>query len=730
MPTDIKPQDKTDRISPSGSKRNEFIRALASKVRQDDMDRQVWKDKQVVAYNARLGLKRRTNRPYPGAAEVPIPITDKFITKLKSMFVSVATLMKKQIVVTLDDGEVSTPETKLSAERIERALNNLIKKRDFGWARKVTLFVDYFLENGHAVFKVIEKFHSKIINRTLNMDAFSQEDQQILKKMKRQELRLVIAQREEMDLEDKDDLKQIDKAIDQFKAGKKIITFTKKEIHSEPTVIPERGLRIIVPSSGTETQRLPRITHDMWMTYQELRERADKGIYSKASVEMLSEDGGASDDGLTNTSWAVSEGVSTLDVRGGLFNVRESQTWYENEETEEFEKWVFTWIEQCGNSSGESDAKDIKDLIVLQELKLPYEHGLWTYVKHDYEVKNTRWYSSRGVPEKIRGLHQTIEKMYNARLIRDELNNAPMWRVSKQLGMAGDEIRMRPGQVISAEAGEIEMLNKGITTDVSSERLEQQAKAYAEEYLSITDFSNRSAVNQGSARTATELQLIDQSSTRQVNMDISLFIDTLSEVANHMYLILKQGVDKPTKVAGVILSPQDFLTKVIVSWSGSLDSTDPQMQMSKAIQRMQTVMQAGQPVGIVTPTNVFNMLQDYIDADPDVDVTSKYITAPQDASMGQMSQQQEEIVRMLNGFDVPVSPDDDDNIHLQVIEEWSQTPQGNQAMQNEGVAQLVEKHAQIHIKSEQMKNGIQAQKAAGSQGAQGDPRSAKVANSR
>lgn len=725
MPTDIQPQEKTEKISQPGSPRYEFVKKLAQKVRQDDMDRQVWKDKQVVAYNARLGLKRRTNRPYPGASEVPIPITDKFITKLKSMFVSVATLMKKQIVVTLDDGEVTTPETKASAERIERALNNLIRKRDFGWAKKVTLFVDYFLENGHAVFKIIEKFFSRTINRTLNMDAFSAEDQEILKKMKKAELRLVIAQREEMDLEDKDDLKQIDKAIEQFKSGKKIITFTKKEIYSEPTVIPERGLRIIVPSSGTETQRLPRICHDMWMGYQELRDKADKGIYSKTSVGMLDDDGGTSDDGLTNTSWAISEGLSTLDNRSGLFNVRECQTWYENEATEEYEKWVFTWVEQVGESSDDENDSP-KDILILQELKLPYDHGMWTYVKHDYELKNTRWYSSRGVPEKIRGLHQTIEKMYNARLIRDELNNAPMWRVSKQLGMAGDEIRMRPGQVIQGEPGEIEMLNKGITTDVSSERLEQQAKAYAEEYLSITDFSNRSAVNQGSARTATEMQLINQASTRQVNMDIALFLDTLSEVANHMYFICKQAVDKPTKIGGVVLTPDDFLVKVTVAWSGSLDATDYQLQVQKATQRMALTMQYGQPVGVVTPTNVFNMLQDIHDKDPDVQVSSRFITAPQEASMSQMSQQQEEIVRMLNGFDVPVSPDDDDNIHLQVIEEWTNTPQGAQAMQNPGVAQLIEKHAQIHIQSEQLKNGIQTQKAQGSQGKLGDPRAAKA----
>jgi len=719
MPTDIEPQEKTEKISPPGSERHEFIKKLAQKVRQDDADRQVWKDKQVVAYNARLGLKRRTNRPYPGAAEVPIPITDKFITKLKSMFVSVATLMKKQIVVSVDDGEIVTPETKASAERIERALNNLIKKRDFGWAKKVTLFVDYFLENGHAVFKIIEKFFSRTINRTIDIENnYSPEDIKYLKSLKKQELRLILAQREEMDITDEDDLKQIDKAIDQFKSGKKVLSFTKKEIYSEPTVIPERGLRIIVPSSGTDVQTLPRITHEIPMYYQQLVDKANKKIYDKAAVDSLDEEAGTTDDGLTNTSWAISEGISTLDVKSGMFMVRECQTWYKGE------KWVFTWIEQSGAPS--NDSEENKDIKVLQELKLPYDHGMWTYVKHDYELKNTRWYSSRGVPEKIRGLHQTIEKMYNARLIRDELNNAPMWRVSKQLGMAGDEIRMRPGQVIQGEPGEIEMLNKGITTDVSSERLEQQAKAYAEEYLSITDFSNRSAVNQGGSRTATEIQAINQASTRQVNMDIALFLDTLSEVAQHMYLILKQAVNRPMKVAGVFLRPEDFLVKTSVAWSGSLDATDYQLQLQKALTRMQITMQYGQPVGVVTPTNVYNMLQDMYDKDPDVDVSSKFITAPQFASMDQMSKQQEEIVRILNGFDVPVSPDDDDNIHLQVIEEWANTPQGAAAMQNPGVAQLLEKHTQLHIQSEQLKNGIQAQKAAGSQGNLGDPRAAKV----
>jgi hypothetical protein len=524
-----------------------------------------------------------------------------------------------------------------------------------------------------------------------------------------------------MDINDEDDVKELDKAIEQIKKGKKEIRFTKKVVYSEPTVIPERGLRIIVPSSGTEVQRLPRITHDMWMTLQELRDKAEKGIYYKDVVDSLTENSGTVEDDVTATSWATSEGINQQDRHSELFNVREAQTWFKNK------KWVFTWIEESGDK-GDGRGKQTHDIKILQELELPYDHGMWTYVKHDYEVKNTRWYSSRGVPEKIRGLHQTIEKMYNARLIRDEYNNAPMWRVSKQMGLAGDEIRMRPGQVVQAEAGEIEQINKGVTVDVSSERLEQQAKAYAEEYLSITDFSNRSAVNAGGSRTATEINAINQASTRQVNLDISLFLETLSEVANHMYLILKQGVQTPRKVAGVELRPEDFLVKVNVGWVGSLDATDNDLQMQRAIQRMNIVMQYGQPVGVVTPTNVYNMLADTLDKDPDVDSIGRFITTPEDVQLSELEEQQSEIIRMMNGFDVPVSPDDNDGIHLAVMEEYANSPQGSQMLQqNQGFAQLFEKHLNIHIQSEQMKNGIQTQKAQGSQGNRG---SGTAANNR
>jgi hypothetical protein len=681
----------------------DFVKQLAAKVRRDDDDRQVWKDKQVTAHNARLGLRRKTNRPYPGAVEVPIPITDKFIKKLKALYISIATQNSKQISVRVEEGEPQTQASRDSAVRIERALNNLVKKRDFQWTKKVTLFVDYFLENGHAVFKIMEKFFSRTVNRVVNMKNWSDEERRAIKTLPKEQLVAVIANREELDPEDKFDKKQIDDIIKQLKSGKDKITFTKKSAFSEPTVIPERGLRVIVPSNGTETQRLPRITHDMWMTYYELRDMADRKIYRKEAVDSLDEEGGTSEDTLTATSWALAEGVSKMDVKTGLFNVRECQTWYDGA------KWVFTWVELVGAKSSDSNKEEAREVRILQAMELPYDHGLWTYVKHDLELKNTRWYASRGVPEQIRGLHQTIEKMFNARLVRDEYNNAPMWRVSKQLGMGGDEIRLRPGQVLEGEEGQIEQINKGVTVDVSSERLEQQAKAYAEEYMSIADFTNRSAINQGGVRTATEIQAVQQNTGRQLGIDIALFLETLSEVAVHLYLILKQSIDVPRKVAGVELTPEDFLIKVNVSWVGSLESTDNELQMQRALARIQVMQQVGMPSGIVTSKNLYNALRDWLSKDQLVENPDLYVTPPEDVLMSEIEEQQSELVRMMNGFDTQVHPDDNDAVHIQVIEQYANSPEGaTRIAQDQAFAQRLEQHANLHMQSEAMKNGTKA----------------------
>lgn len=695
MPTEIKAKEKTKKLSQPHSERWQFIVKLAEKVRSDDTSREVWKNKTIVAKNSRLGLKRRTNRPYPGATEVPVPLTDKLIVKVKNVFMSVATKPKKQIICPVQEGIPVTQEMKDSARNIERALNGLIRKRDFKWAKKVALFCDYFLENGHAIFKITEKFFSRTAKVTFDMNELGDEDRQIIALSDNSQLSLLIANRYSLDIDDTEDQKSIGEAIEQIRSGKEVIEINRKAAFSEPTVEPAQGIRVIVSPGTNELQRAIRITHEMWLSHQELMQRARKGIYNMDAVKKLDPEGGMDDQSLFATAQNTAEGISTKMQAQEFYRIRECYTWYQDQ------KWVFTWVEDVG--SGRKGQKPHRDPIILKEMKFPYEHGMWPFVKHDAEVTSTRWYASRGIPERIRGLQQIADKMLNARIIRDEMNNAPMFRVSKALGYSGDEIRFRPGQMIEGEAGQIEQLNKAVTVDVSSERLEQQMKAYSEEYIGVPDFTLRNATNQGSQRTKGEIEIAQANFNALLSNDVSLFLETLSEVANHMYLLLKETIVQPTLIGGVVLTPQDMQVPVNPVWVGSLEAADLSLQEQKSLRRLQIMSQLGLNTGVVTQEDFYNAFRNWLETDPDVEDADLFSTRPQVQALDEVERQQNEILRMKNGFQVTVRPDDQHGTHLQVMEQYLNSLIGQQEMQRDPQFRvLFESHMNIHLQAEQM----------------------------
>lgn len=706
MPSQIEPREKTEKLSAEDSKRHEFVRDLAKKIREDDDARETWKNKQITANNARLGIRRQTNRPWPGYREVPIPATDKTIRKTKSMFVSVATRMKNPIVVTPESG-VEQPfgdeQARTSANKIRKALNGLIAKRDFQWRKKVALFADYFLENGIALFKVIEKFNSQTINRAIDLEKmFGKEQLAQIKRLRNDELRIILAEREGFDLNDEDDKKTIDKIIKDFRSGKKVLKFTKTEVTSEPNLIPERGINVIVPNGATDVQTSPRITHNMWMPFQEIRKRAAKGIYDKKAVEDLDVENAQRDDSLNALHMARNEGVDLERGQGELFNVREAQTWYEVKKNE-WEKWVFTWVEKP-TTKGNDKKTEIK---VIQEQKFPYEHGMWTWVKHDNELKSQRWHASRGVPEQIRGLQQVMDRMYNNRLIRDEINNNPMVRVDPAVAgqMGGNEIRFKPGQGLIAGRDQVEIFNRQAAVDVSSERLEQQSKAYLEEYQAIPDFTINNAANPGSGRTKGEIEIANSRSNQVIGTDVALFLETLSETAWMMYLILKETVVRPTVIGGVLLTPEDFLTKVNVSWSGSVEATDVDFQMQKALSRLQVLFQFAAPSGLMGQENIYNALRSFLEKDPDVEDPDQFITKPAEAQISEIEDQQLDIMRMKNGFDVQVRPDENHSLRIDVTEAFINDPRNQQLLKDRDFLERLRTNIAIHTEAEQQLMG-------------------------
>ena len=82
----------------------DFLENLLKSTEKDIDNRSAWKRKLVTSNNQRLGIKRVTNRPYPGAPNIPLPETDKLISKKKPVFVLSLLSQKKKTLVRVAEG--------------------------------------------------------------------------------------------------------------------------------------------------------------------------------------------------------------------------------------------------------------------------------------------------------------------------------------------------------------------------------------------------------------------------------------------------------------------------------------------------------------------------------------------------------------------------------------------------------------------------------------------------
>lgn len=345
--------------------------------------------------------------------------------------------------------------------------------------------------------------------------------------------------------------------------------------------------------------------------------------------------------------------------------------------------------------------------MILRESRYPYEHGLWSWVKHDHELKSTRWHASRGIPEQIRGLQQLTDRMLNNRLIRDEINNNPMVRVDPEVAgrMGGNEIRFKPGQGLIAGAGQVEIFNRNASVDLSSERLEQQAKAYTEEYVGNPDFTINSAVSPGGARTKGEIQIAQANANRLIGTDVALFLETLSELSHMLYLLLREIVQTPVSVGGVLLTPDDFLTRVNVAWSGSVEATDVAFQMQKSLQRLDILFRYAAPAGLMSQDNIYSAIRDFLEKDPDIDEVNEFITKPLERQISEAEDQQLDIMRMKNGFDVQVRPDENHTLRIDITEAYINDPRNKALLRDPAFLERLRANIAIHAEAERILMG-------------------------
>ena len=602
----------------------EFLTELREKVDNDDRSREQWKNKMITASNQRMGLKRYMAKPYPGAPNIPLPETDKLIKKAVPNYVLSSWSVKKLCRVQVEGGVQVTPELEEKAKRAEAAMN-LILRDKMDLFRKEMSAADYLKQYGFCLFRVTEQFKSRLIRKVIDLDDYGQDILQQLRSASNAELRQFIAERFEFDLEDEDDKAVVKDVLNQFRSGETVLEFDKEEISSLPDIEIPLPTKVIVPPYTTDINKANRITYEYFMTKEELELKSEQGIFRKKVIDKLNEleksGVAAGDDDIVEEQKEQNEGVFDSQGKGELYRIHETCCWYKKKEGDRSRKWVFTFL---------ADVTSPNDAL-LQDIPFPYEFEGWVYEKCNNEDRDPRYHSSRGVPEQIRAIQNMMERSVNNLLIRDEMNNNPMWEILSSSGLMDSHVYFRPGQKLPVKAlgTEIRKLNDPITVDISSERIMQVLKAYAEEYLGNTDQLFRNATNKGGGKTLGEVNQGMQAVSGPINMEVLSWFATLQKLYTMVFKLMRERLGDSIFIEGMEITKEDFNFEADVIPNGSIDLANESVRIGKAMARLQLSLQL--PPTIILPEDQYNAARDYFEADGVRD-PDKYITRPEEVA--------------------------------------------------------------------------------------------------
>lgn len=626
----IKDQSLTGKID---EKEVEFIKDLICACGKDENDTQIWRDKMITAANQRLGVKEYSDYPYEGAPDVPLPETDKLIRKATPSLVLAMWAPKKLCTVQVEEGSQPNPENEIKAKKCEAALNVILRNK-MNLYEKFEISADNAKEMGQCVARVIENYKTRIVHKVINLNDYQEEQIQMLKQMRNVELKQFLSERYEFDTEDEFDKKQINKIVDDFRKGKKVIEFDIEEISSLPMIEIVNPTKIIVPAYTTELESANRIRYEYYLTKPELLEKMNCGAFIKKDLKEIKLNASADDD-LYDLNQRRNAGITDNTSESDLYRIHEICTWYKPEKAESYERWVFTVL---------ADVSDPEEAL-LQRMPFPFEFEGWNYTRYDNERKSKNHYDSRGVPEQIQAIQETMERSVNNMLIRDELNNNPIYKVLGTSEILDRDGVIPPGEMVPVnDMGEIQPMNPMNNVDMSSERIMQILKASAEEYMGNTDQLFNNATNRGGGKTLGEIQEGLRQTAGPVNVEVIRWNEFWTKVYRMCFAILKERMGDSIYVKNQEVTREDFNFPEDVRANGSLEVADKNMLAQKAWMRLQAIANF-MNVGIVDQEDMYNALQDWLEQDGVKD-PERFSTNPMQITQTKLAQANQQLQQL------------------------------------------------------------------------------------
>lgn len=612
-----------------------FISDIRSKVKIDSDDRSTWRSKQIISVNQRLGVKRYTAFPYPGAPDIPLPETDKLIKKSVPNLVLSAWSPKKMCRVRVAQGVEETAELKEKARRAEMAMNMFLRSPDMDLFKKLMLAADNRKQYGHCIFKIHEKFICTKYGRTLDTEEIDETELKALKSQEKGVKEFYFANKYNLDIGDKEDKKVIDGIIKQLDSGNDIIDFTITDYKSIPMIDIIDPTLVTVPSYTREINQATRIKEEFYLPRHIVEQLIDEEIFLKKDLENIPYWSTSENDMLEHTK-SRNEGITDNTSKTDLYRMEMISCWYRLNDKEPFTRKIITLF---------ADVMD-PELAVVQDIDFPFNFSGWFYEKDDNEIKDSRYFASRGVPEQIRAMQEIMERCINNKIIRDEMSNTPMWEVLDTSQILDTSVRMIPGAKLPVRqiGTEIKQLSDYPKPDPNSSEIMNILKAYTEEYLAVSDQLFRNATNAGGAKTLGEINVGIQQNSGPLNLEVISWNETLSRVYYKVFLILQDRMGDSIYIDGVEITKDDFNFPAEVKSNGDLEIANEQMATQKAAMRLQVILNPAL-ADIVNSEDRYNALKDWLEKDGVKD-PDMFCTDPKVIAQEQIAQMQGQLQQM------------------------------------------------------------------------------------
>lgn len=485
-------------------------------------------------FKKRFGIRPTvTTWPWRNAANLFIPVIDKSIRRSKPKFIKLVESVSPR--VTLKSNLVGDDLAFVRA--IERKFDDMLTDK-VEIVEKVALGVDKMLERGYFLGKVVQEFSPVEVEEVIYVERLPESWAEFLNNPETtdDEIGYAIADRFEMDVNDRESISQIRDAIQQFRAGKDVIRFKRTvDTTDSPSLYIRDPLKVIVPFD-TQDIRYARFVRDrLTMTDKDIQAKGESNVWNRENVYRLLERIGPN--GMERRDMTSYTGAKEQEYLDVLENIKDGV--YPTGSLPDIDEYYFNYkwpgdILPCPSvltiNTSNTD-------LPLRFIKYPYvdqfgNPDCWPFAQVCFEIVSERYHAQRGYPQMLDSLQTEITNNHNAKQNHMTIATSLNIKAKKNSNISTSFIPGQPLWVTRMDdVEELNLQNK----DVSFDNEENVLKQWAESYIGNVDDALTRQGSLTEPRTKAEIDKIGDIQDDVVYGDVVIFQIGMNKIYQQLW---------------------------------------------------------------------------------------------------------------------------------------------------------------------------------------------------